>query len=85
MPKLLTPDEAAELLGISTKTLSNWRWCRCGPRFLRLGRRVLYSPEHLNDWLEEVAVQTHPSTARAKAPGGALPKSLSKAGKERQT
>ena len=74
MPKLLTPAEAAEFLGISTKTLSNWRWCRCGPRFLRLGRRILYDPRHLDNWLEEVAVNTHPSTARAKSPGGALPK-----------
>jgi predicted DNA-binding transcriptional regulator AlpA len=33
---------AAEYLGISRKTLDNWRTTGRGPRFLKLGSRVLY-------------------------------------------
>ena len=38
----LTPKEAAERLRTTTGTLSNWRVRGDGPRFIKLGRKVLY-------------------------------------------
>lgn len=38
----LTPKEAAERLRVAHGTLSNWRVRGDGPRFIKLGRKVLY-------------------------------------------
>lgn len=38
----LTPKEAADRLRTSVGTLSNWRVRGDGPRFIKLGRKVLY-------------------------------------------
>lgn len=38
----LTPKEAADRLRTSAGTLSNWRGRGEGPRFIKLGRKVLY-------------------------------------------
>ena len=38
----LTPKETAERLRLSQGTLSNWRVQGEGPRFIKLGRKVLY-------------------------------------------
>ena len=36
---LLTEREAAAILGVQVATLSNWRWHRTGPRFVKIGKR----------------------------------------------
>lgn len=41
-PMNLTPKEAAERLRLTIGTLSNWRVRGEGPRFIKLGRKVLY-------------------------------------------
>lgn len=38
----LTPQEVAVRLRLSTGTLSNWRVRGDGPRFVKMGRKVLY-------------------------------------------
>jgi len=38
----LTPKEAADRLRTSIGTLSNWRVQGAGPRFVKIGRKVLY-------------------------------------------
>ena len=38
----LTPKETAERLRLTIGTLSNWRVQGVGPRFIKLGRKVLY-------------------------------------------
>lgn len=39
---LLTEEQAARILGVSKKTLRNWRWQGgCGPAFTRIGRRMI--------------------------------------------
>lgn len=38
----LLPKEAAERLRVHPGTLSNWRVQGVGPRFIKLGRKVLY-------------------------------------------
>jgi hypothetical protein len=34
--------EAAKVLGVSVALLRFWRWKRTGPRFRKIGRRVVY-------------------------------------------
>ena len=43
--------QAAELIGMSKRTLEKWRVEGNGPPFLKLGRRVLYSRADLKAWL----------------------------------
>lgn len=38
----LTPKETAERLRVTTGTLANWRVLGQGPKFVKLGRKVLY-------------------------------------------
>lgn len=46
-------NEAATLLGLSASTLNKWRVQGCGPRYVKLGRAVLYRVEDLDRWLQE--------------------------------
>mgnify|MGYP001203675018 CR=1 FL=1 len=48
----LTTSQAAEILGLSAKTLANWRVSGKGPEFHRLGGAVRYHPNDLNAWVE---------------------------------
>lgn len=47
--------EAARLLGVSTRTLFNWRVDGRGPRFVRIGARILYGTDELRRWLDNAA------------------------------
>lgn len=49
--RLLTPDEAAERIGVKATTLRNWRWKGRGPRFVRFGRYARYTEEALHEWI----------------------------------
>ena len=61
---LLTPSEAAGMLGITAKTLANKRSTGGGPKYVKLGppppdghrdnRRVRYDPAALADWTESM-------------------------------
>ncbi|MGH9640588.1 MAG: helix-turn-helix transcriptional regulator [Bryobacteraceae bacterium] len=45
---LLTDSEVAALLGASLQTIRNWRWRGEGPRYVKLGgRMVRYRPADL--------------------------------------
>jgi excisionase family DNA binding protein len=57
----LTEREAAAELGISFRTLQQWRVRGIGPAFLKLGRAVRYDAEALEAWL---AQQVHSNTTR---------------------
>ena len=46
----LSEREAAERLGISPRTLQDWRRRSCGPAFLKLGKRVAYHPDDLQSF-----------------------------------
>jgi excisionase family DNA binding protein len=55
--KLLTPREAAELLGVPGSTLAHWRSERRGPPYIKLeGRLVRYRTADLEDYLARHAV-----------------------------
>jgi len=52
MSEYLTPNElAARYKGaITVRTLANWRSTGHGPRFTKIGGRVLYPVEAVNTW-----------------------------------
>jgi len=39
---LLKPSQATDYLGVSAKTLANWRYQGSGPKFRKIGSRVFY-------------------------------------------
>lgn len=47
---LLTPEEAAEILRISARTLSNWRALGKGPPYRKVGGRVVYPRATMLTW-----------------------------------
>ncbi|MEO5335163.1 MAG: helix-turn-helix domain-containing protein [Magnetococcus sp. YQC-5] len=55
MSELLTVEEAAVYLHVKPGTLNNWRTsirC-CGPRYARIGKKILYDRVDLVRWVEE--------------------------------
>ena len=48
----MTTDEAAEYVRLSARTLERYRVTGEGPKYLKLGRRVLYQRSELDTWLE---------------------------------
>ncbi len=51
LPDLLTPEEVAELTGLSTETLAQWRSQRRGIPYLKVGRCVRYDPADVHEYL----------------------------------
>lgn len=50
--EMLTTDEAAALLGKSSRTLTMWRGAGQGPPFVKFGNRVRYAKPAVDAWLE---------------------------------
>ena len=48
---LLTPAQLAERLGIPETTLTDWRYRRRGPAWVRVGRLVRYPAAMVDEWL----------------------------------
>jgi len=61
----LKVNDAAEHLGLSASTLNKWRVEGKGPRFVKLGRAVVYRLSDLDEWLERHSRQ---STSEDKPP-----------------
>ena len=61
---LLTQQEAAEATRLSPRTLERHRLAGTGPKFVRLGRRVLYRREDVEEW---IAANICRSTSEADA------------------
>ncbi len=58
-PVLLDQAGAAEILGLSPRTLESWRVTGTGPRFVRLGRRAIrYRRAELERWISEQEVNS---------------------------
>jgi excisionase family DNA binding protein len=55
LEKLLSKEEAAELLGVSPRTLEDWRLHGTGPKGIRVGRRLRYRPADIERWLDAQA------------------------------
>lgn len=54
--RLLTPGEVAERLQIRENTLAVWRMYGRGPSYIKVGARVRYRWDEVEQWL---ATQTH--------------------------
>jgi excisionase family DNA binding protein len=66
-PRLLTAEDVAEITGLSTETLAQWRSQRRGIPFVKISRNVVrYRQSDLDAWLSEriVRVEQDPSNAR---------------------
>jgi excisionase family DNA binding protein len=50
---LLTPDEVAEKLRVSKRTLETWRMKGKGPRIQRVGQFARYRAVDVDRWLDE--------------------------------
>ncbi|GAB3211248.1 hypothetical protein GCM10027294_32790 [Marinactinospora endophytica] len=53
LERLWTPKEAAAFLGVSVKTLYDWRYREVGPPSYLVGRHVRYFPDDLRAWVRE--------------------------------
>jgi predicted DNA-binding transcriptional regulator AlpA len=51
-PKVVCAREAARLVGLSESTLAKLRLTGNGPIYCKLGRRVVYRPADLEEWLQ---------------------------------
>lgn len=51
-PQVLCARDAARRLGLSPSTLAKMRLNGNGPTYCKLGRRVVYRPADLEQWLE---------------------------------
>ena len=49
--------EAAQILGISIKTLQAWRWQSRGPTYVKLGRRIGYLDSDLMAFMDKCRVE----------------------------
>jgi len=52
LPKVVTAKVAARYVGLSESTLAKLRLNGNGPVYCKLGRRVVYRPADLDQWLE---------------------------------
>jgi predicted DNA-binding transcriptional regulator AlpA len=50
MPRMLSTEDAAPLVGVSPGTLQNWRVSGTGPKFIKAGRSVVYDPADIESW-----------------------------------
>jgi hypothetical protein len=44
--------EASRILGVSRALLKHWRWRKTGPKYSRLGRRIVYKVSDLHAFLD---------------------------------
>lgn len=52
LPGLLEIDDVASLLRVSRSLLAKWRMVGRGPRFTKVGRRILYETAEVSAWLK---------------------------------
>ena len=52
VPALLSIGQLADLLSVSPSLLAKWRMTGNGPRYAKLGRRILYDANDVSKWLK---------------------------------
>ena len=57
LPKVLSAELAARFVGLSASTLAKLRLNGNGPIYCKLGRRVVYRPADLEQWLQARATR----------------------------
>lgn len=63
----LTTDSELELLG-SPAAMAKWRSRGEGPRYIRVGKRILYRGRDLNEFLDECVIE--PTSRRGRSDRG---------------
>ncbi len=53
----MNTSQAAEYLGVCGPTLILWRQERRGPRYAKLGKRVVYRLQDLEGWMDKNMVE----------------------------
>ncbi len=61
--RLRSPKETAERVHLSQSCLAKWRMGACGPKYVKLGRRVFYADEDIEEFLR---AQTRQSTSESR-------------------
>jgi predicted DNA-binding transcriptional regulator AlpA len=64
---LLSEVDAAELLGLSTRTLQSWRMQETGPDYVRAGRAIRYRRRDLLAWIDANTIRSAPLKNQADA------------------
>jgi predicted DNA-binding transcriptional regulator AlpA len=59
-----TPDEVEKSFGLDAQTLANWRCQSKGPKYRKIGRRVIYVFADVQEWLDRFIIQTTESITR---------------------
>lgn len=55
LERLMTAEELAVYLGVTLRTISEWKATSYGPRRVRVGRRVFFRISDVNDWIARQA------------------------------
>lgn len=67
--KHLNQYQVSERWGISHRTLERWRWAGVGPRFLKIGGRVMYRQEDIDLYeANQLRASTAENTSSSHAP-----------------
>jgi hypothetical protein len=53
LEELLIAKDCARILRVSDRTLSDWRYNKKGPAWMKLGRLIRYHPEDIAEYIEE--------------------------------
>lgn len=53
----ISPKSAAEYLDSTEEMLAKWRYQKVGPPYLKIGRKVLYRVESLENYLRDLEEQ----------------------------
>ena len=66
--EFMTPEELSRFLRdrVTVKTLTQWRYLRRGPRFVKVGRSVLYPTDGVMEWLSENEINTMDAPRRRR-------------------
>ena len=64
--KKLSPQEVADMYGVKACTLARWRCKKVGPRYAKLGSRVMYDIEDLENWCASRCVHTRDSAPQLR-------------------
>lgn len=51
LPRLITARDMCRQVGIATQTAAVWRLRGFGPRFIKVGSRVMYETSEVSRWL----------------------------------
>lgn len=50
--QLYQPNIVSEMLCVSAATLRKWRWEGKGPKFVKIGRKVVYRQSDIDDYVQ---------------------------------